>query len=217
MSYGNKGRKFTHRMSLKNQGKNGDRAYIEVYDVATKQNIDEVNDVDGEIIEIKFGVVKNKDKTQSWPNIEIVMIDGKECYKIQTLFTSISRMLLNKLLSAEKFDNIRIGYWGEAKEYKALSVQSHGIELKALISKEEREMLVKKYYKDDGVTLLSTDYVKYDQKLIDKVNAVIVPRLKPPAEPIVEEHGETQEDTPDDAHSNSPSDMGVSDKGTCPF
>lgn len=176
MGYGNPKNLKYLSFTLKNQKKDAEEAYIEVYDYKTKSVIDKVSWVRGELVGIKFGTGEYNNK--KFPTVRITLKDGEEAYIVRSgsdRLTGTMRDILNKFLTATSFDDIYISFFGKAGEYKNISVKANDIKLEYMFNKEDKAQFVDivKYQGED-----LKDYSRFDEHIIKAVTEMIIPQLK---------------------------------------
>ena len=184
MSYGNRSNAKVLLFNFKNLKREDDEAIIEVYDPSKGETIDHASYVEGQLYDIAFGEAEYKD--DKFPTVKIKLADGDERYVVSFGFkgsiTGLARNVLNKLLSCQSFDKIKISYFGKKDDWKNVSVTADGEKLEYFLSLEETNSL-RKQYKDDNGKVIKTDYEPLNEVLRSKIKEMIIPYLPKIEEP----------------------------------
>jgi hypothetical protein len=176
MGLGTGGSDISYMDTFKNQKKDDDKGCLEAYNMATKETT-EHGFIQGELTAIKFGKGAYKDVEHN--TIAFYIKDGLDTYLLKSGFERITtcvRALMNRLLTAESFGDIKISYFGAKGEYKNVGVSANGVKLEYAIDKEARETLTYKMTDKSG-KVVSSDYSDLDNVLIDNLKKLVVPRL----------------------------------------
>lgn len=159
---------------LKNTKKEEDAGYIQVTHAKTEK-IEQCGFIEGELVSIKFTEKEWEGKLLK--GVKIGLKDGNSFYVLDIGESFNSRNLLNKLLNAKEFNDIKISFFGKKDDWKNISVMSNGVKLEYLFSKEDTATMVD-IIKDKNGVVVKTDYSDVNDFLKKKVNEIIVPRLK---------------------------------------
>ena len=183
MGFGSKNGGKMLFFTFMNLKKEDDNAYIQVFDRSLGEKgevIDECEYVEGELIDIKFGT--GSYESDEYLTCALILKDHETGirYKVGCNFdrmTILMRTILNRLLSAQSFDDIYIAYFGAKGDYKNVSIKSSGEKLEYLYTREETDQFVE-VIKDKKGTVIKRDYSELDEHLKKQVEENILPRLR---------------------------------------
>lgn len=183
MGFGSNNRGKMLFFTFMNLKKEDDSAYIQVFDRSLGEKgevIDECEYVEGELIDVKFGT--GSYENDEYMTCSLILKDHETGirYKVGCNFdrmTMLMRTILNRLLSAQSFDNIYIAYFGAKGDYKNVSVKSSGEKLEYLYTREETDQFVEKITDKKG-TVIKRDYSELDEHFKKQVEENIIPRLR---------------------------------------
>jgi len=171
----------TLSFTFQNLKKEDDEAFIEVFDRSKGEKgekIDECDFVSGKLVDIIFG--EGHYENDKYFTCILVFVDEGVRYKVKCSFDKINilmRNILNRLLSATSFDDIKISYFGKKNEYKNAVVYSNNEKLEYYYSREEIDEKVDKITDKRG-TVIKRDFHDLDVFLIDKIKDIVIPQLE---------------------------------------
>lgn len=232
MSFGKRDELHVFACSMYNAKKDAPKAYIQIWDMqlGKDQEPQEADYVEGELVKIKFEILENKQGIK-YPGVCLYLKDGKELYIFKAkfnAFTNSMRAILNKLLSATSYKNIKISYFGNEGEYKNVAVYSNDEKLEYMFSKDELAPYIE--VNEDKFGNKENNYdalneflqIKVTEKiipLIQKVEDVIDEKIEQEIKAKVEEEIESVKEKPaKESNKNSASVPLVNiNNGTVPF